>query len=120
MGWLHTHGKVVANAHEIAPSVFVGGDIGLVAATEHANMERGIADGLRIFRGFAAWSLSQLEIELERGVWIRARALCPSAALELCLGQGPQAGDDVAWRAALEAVGLPALARFPRGAAVDG
>lgn len=114
--WLHTHGRIVPDAWEIAPSIFLSGDIGTTAALERARREQGGAGGLRFFRGFAAWSLSQLEIEMERGVWIRARADCPSAAFELCLGSAEPVS---AWRGALEAVGLPALARFPRGPNVD-
>merc|ERR1712196_204834 len=103
MLWLHSHGDVVPESWEIAPSVFLGGDLGIAGAMESTRRERGIVGGLRIFRGFSAWSLSQLEIELERGVWIRAQASCPSAAFELCLG--PSVGVD-AWRSAMEAAGL--------------
>lgn len=114
--WLHTHGDIVPDAQEVAPSVFLGGSISTTASMERARLQQGKAGGLRLFRGFAAWSLSQLEIELERGIWIRARAACPSAAFELCLGSKEL---ETAWRAALEAVCLPSLARFPRGSAVD-
>lgn len=115
LSWVHTHG-VVPNSEEVAPDVFFGGDLSTLSAMESSGSRRGEARRVRLFRGFATWSLSQLDLELERGVWIRARASCRSAALELCLGS---ASTEAAWRSALEAVGLPALARFPRGPAVD-
>eukprot|EP00929_Paragymnodinium_shiwhaense_P102368 TRINITY_DN65577_c0_g1_i1.p1 TRINITY_DN65577_c0_g1~~TRINITY_DN65577_c0_g1_i1.p1 ORF type:complete len:422 (+),score=67.99 TRINITY_DN65577_c0_g1_i1:110-1375(+) len=123
--WLHTHGEVVADSREVAPDVFLGGSLNTVAALANARQLHGEAAGIRIFRGFSAWSLSQLTIELERGVWARARACCKSAAYELCLGRlssraaSTEEASDAKWRAALEECGLPALARYPRGPVAD-
>jgi len=116
MLWLHTHGLLVPDAREVVSSVYFGGDFGIAAALADSKARHGQAVGLRLFRGFTAWSMTQLSTELERGVWIRARAACPSAAYELCLGSSEP---EASWRSALEATGLPALARFPRGHLVD-
>eukprot|EP00971_Amphidinium_carterae_P163242 3236471-Amphidinium_carterae.1 len=113
---LHQHGSVVPESTEIAPQLFLGGSLGTVLAVDESKRRHGEAAGLRIFNGFSAWSLTQLEIELERGVWIHTRAECPSATAQLCLGM---LTGESAWRAALEAARLPALARFPRGPHVD-
>merc|ERR1712176_425980 len=86
MLWLHTHGDIVPSAQELAPSMFVGGSLDIAAAVDSTRSNRGRSSGLRLFRGFCAWSLQQLQIELQRGIWVHARAECPSATFELCLG----------------------------------
>lgn len=114
--WLHWQGGAVSNALEIAPSIFIGGALSNVASLEADRRERGQAPGTRFFRGFSAWSLQQLEVELERGVWMRAQAESPDPAQELYVGEMT---GQAAWRAVLEAAGLASLARFPRGSGVD-
>merc|ERR1711972_911029 len=71
--WLHTLGPTLPGAKEIAPSVWQGGD--LQVAAELVQSGKVELSRLRPIRGYAGWSLRQLEIELERGVWARFRAL---------------------------------------------
>lgn len=129
--WLHSLGDAVPGSLEVmpslrgGPSVCIGGDIGIMAglvASGQADLSR-----VRPVLGYAAWSTQQLELELKRGVWVRARTAAPEVALRLCMAALPSADDSraqeqhqsFAWRAALHAAGLPALACFPRSTVVD-
>lgn len=113
---LHSHGEIVPGATEIAASVSLGGDLGTAAAHAHASRLHGKPLGLRFFQGFAAWSISQLEIELERGIWIHAKP-CPETLRQLCFAQLESPRES--WQAALHASGLSVLAEFPRGGSAD-
>ncbi|CAK0812357.1 unnamed protein product, partial [Prorocentrum cordatum] len=66
---------------------------------------------LRPFVGFSGWAALQLELELQRGVWVRARAPDRPQPWRRLLGQpgGP------CWRACLRASGMRALSLVPRG-----
>lgn len=123
--WLHTLGDVVPGAVQLTRSLWLGGQAsslaGLVASGQ-AELSR-----IRPVLGHMAWSIPQLELDLKRGAWIRAQAAEPEVALRLCMAALPAAHDNGArtrhqatlWRASLNASGLPDLAVFPRGKAVD-
>lgn len=123
--WLHTLGDVVPGAMQITRDLWLGGQAsslaGLVASGQ-AELSR-----IRPVLGHMAWSIPQLELDLKRGAWIRAQAAEPEVALRLCMAALPAAHDNGArsrhqatlWRASLNALGLPDLASFPRGKAVD-
>lgn len=118
--WLHTYGDQVAGAREVAPSLWIGGDLNELAARVAATTAQAQDAASRILPsiwpvvGFAGWAAPQLANEIERGVWIRGRA-ATSALGRVCL----TADSIAAWRAAMRGVGLPQLADFPRSAAVD-
>jgi len=124
ISWLHTLGRAVPGALEVAPSVWLGGDVrvmvGLVASGKASR------EHIRPVLGCTRWALPQLELELQRGVWVRAHMA--TAELSQQLFAAPLPEDDIqaleeqrvsSWRAALMGAGLPGLADFPRGRAVD-
>ncbi|CAK0812356.1 unnamed protein product, partial [Prorocentrum cordatum] len=92
-----------------------GGGGGEVAGRLVRDGEAQLGD-LRPFVGFSGWAALQLELELQRGVWVRARA--PDrpqplwAPTPLALGQQP---GGPCWRACLRASGMRALSLVPRG-----
>jgi putative AlgH/UPF0301 family transcriptional regulator len=123
--WMHTLGNAVPGGVRIAPSVWLGGDVGVMAglvASGQAQLER-----VRPIIGFACWTLPQLELELKRGVWVRAHLGTPCFSQRLCMGILPEPTDIAArekyrvsaWRESLLAAGVPSLADFPRGPAID-
>merc|ERR1712139_706259 len=69
MRWLHKYGDKVPGAREVVPSVWIGGS--LPSVLEQARED---PDSVRFFLGFSGWAFSQLCVELESGVWVRARA----------------------------------------------
>jgi len=115
--WLHGLGGRIPGAREVLPGVWIGGDMAEAAKLVTA----GDADlqQIRPCVGFAGWSRQQMALELQRGVWVRARARPRTG----------QPGDFCFWSCAAEAAsmwqdlmlaaGMPALAHFPRGDAVD-
>lgn len=119
--WLHEHGDGVEGACQVAPGVWLGGDLAEVAARCHGDLK-----GVRFFLGFASWSPQQLAVELECGVWVRARApqfeRVPegednlSSAHALCLELRERGA---AWRAAMHFAGMSRLTSFPRSSGVD-
>lgn len=126
--WVHSFGKQVPGAREIAPEVWMGGDIG---ALGRLASDSGDAGSLRPFIGYCGWARKQLALEIERGVWVRVRARTPVAARALCLppvdasfgektvGLGNAQKHADLWKWALRAAGMRSLAEFPRGEAVD-
>lgn len=138
---LHLHGAV-PGAREVAPSVWEGGDLAELGRLE--DRAKG-SPTVGAFIGYCGWSRPQLALELERGVWVRARARTGEAARALCLPpaagvppSGAPPGDDPGdpasrrsllvarperrvelWRAGLRAAGARSLAEFPRGAGAD-
>eukprot|EP00927_Polykrikos_kofoidii_P068719 TRINITY_DN64041_c0_g1_i1.p1 TRINITY_DN64041_c0_g1~~TRINITY_DN64041_c0_g1_i1.p1 ORF type:complete len:532 (-),score=71.31 TRINITY_DN64041_c0_g1_i1:242-1741(-) len=141
MRWLHSYGEGLSGAQQVAPSLWLGGDLADVAA----RVREGGGRGIRFFLGYAAWSPVQLWHELECGVWARARSgemqsvgraererrqnhgahaeaaaaaatIQSISAKELGLGtleRGP------AWRMALAGAGLHDFASFPRSMIAD-
>lgn len=112
--WVHRH--AVPGAREIAPGLLVGGELSAIAKASG-----GDSAGVRFVLGYAAWTPLQLRIELESGVWVRARAAgppSPGADGVLGLAFDPQERAD-AWRAGMRSIGLRAFAEFPRTPAVD-
>ncbi|CAK0812355.1 unnamed protein product, partial [Prorocentrum cordatum] len=87
-----------------------GGGGGEVAGRLVRDGEAQLGD-LRPFVGFSGWAALQLELELQRGVWVRARAPDRPQPWRRLLGQpgGP------CWRACLRASGMRALSLVPRG-----
>lgn len=150
--WLHIFDDgAVPGAREVAPDVWLGGDVPLLAAQVVKARKACCADTsfehfdtawvARPIIGHCAWSRSQLALELERGVWVRARATSVEAAHGLCFPESPpptkksengQVPSDLHkrlsndqtfraahWRSALRAVGAHVLAAFPRGPGAD-
>eukprot|EP00933_Yihiella_yeosuensis_P054768 TRINITY_DN5331_c2_g1_i2.p1 TRINITY_DN5331_c2_g1~~TRINITY_DN5331_c2_g1_i2.p1 ORF type:complete len:181 (-),score=37.34 TRINITY_DN5331_c2_g1_i2:335-826(-) len=124
--WIHTLGDRVEDAREVAPSVWMGGKV--VAATSSSTTEdpAWLKFQIRPILGYCGWAREQLELELERGVWIRCRADSPETARAICmrdadelLGIGGLHRREKTWRAALKAAGCPGLANFPRGPKAD-
>lgn len=119
--WLHVHGQGVRGAREVAPSVWLGGDLEEVAARAGRDP---MALRVRFFVGFAGWAPVQLRTELETGVWVRARALPPgdlgaageAGLREFCFGSAERGA---AWRTAMRGAGMAALAGFPRTPGTD-
>jgi len=109
--WAHVHGDHVDGAQHVARSLWLGGDLAQVVARSRIRAANGSANGkgsgLRFFLGFAAWSPPQLAVELECGVWVRAKSTCCDESAvappgeddallsQLCLGS---VGRDEAWR----------------------
>ncbi|CAE8691323.1 unnamed protein product [Polarella glacialis] len=120
--WLHTLGDRVPGAVQVAPSMWLGGDFATLAS-----QSEGISLAtVRPLMGYAGWSQAQLAMELERGVWVRARATTPDAAIFFCMSdwQSSEAfardpAPSLLWRAALQAAGCSCLAAFPRGPQAD-
>lgn len=136
--WLHSL-REVPEAREVAPSVWLGGHVGSISPEEITQAT------VRPVLGYAGWSRAQLAVELQRGVWVRARAATPQTARLLCLPPAPygapllrgkateakqppspflergEVGEwQVAvWRSALRAAGALSLADFPRGPKAD-
>ncbi|CAE7552470.1 yjiC [Symbiodinium sp. CCMP2592] len=121
--WVHSFPDV-SEAQQVAPGVWFGGKIEEVLERAAACEEE--EPPLRIMLGYAAWSTQQLQIELECGVWCRARppqddlplqggADKSSVSAKLCFDEdGAEA-----WRTALFQAGQDLLAQFPRAPGVD-
>lgn len=114
--WIHQYGDGLSGARQVTRGVWLGGDLGEVAARA-----RGDLVGVRFILGFAGWSPLQLSIELECGVWVHARAKRSSfhaalAAREICFGPAER---EAAWRAAMSSAGMPMFASFPRTSSID-
>lgn len=142
--WLHRFGEGVPGCRRIAPGVFLGGDLNVIAG-------RALEDpsGVRVFLGHAGWAPLQLRIELECGVWVRGLADDETAPAQdsdgvgstaggghdsprgggvgdgrgfggvldaLCFGQMERAQS---WKEAMVRAGLGGFARFPRSPGVD-
>ncbi|CAK0801615.1 unnamed protein product, partial [Prorocentrum cordatum] len=111
MRWLHVHGEGLEGAQRVAPAVWLGGDPAEIAARAGEDLS-----GVRCLLGCASWAPVQLAVELERGVWVRARWLGGGAGdaegepRSICFGP---AARDAAWRSALRAAGAEVLAAFP-------
>jgi len=128
--WLHTVGEVVPGAKPVIPSLtepslWIGGDVSILAglvASGQVDLKR-----VRPIVGHCGWSRPQLELELKRGVWVRAQCSSSDVALRLCMASLPCLDDvsalerhrTAAWRAALRAAKLLVLAEFPRNQVVD-
>eukprot|EP00434_Breviolum_minutum_P023176 symbB.v1.2.020445.t2/scaffold1723.1/size104661/1 len=74
---------------------------------------------VRFFEGCAAWAVEQLQIELQRGVWVHARPGFHRSGREALHQLALEVSGEKAWRQALLAANFPALASFPRNAEVD-
>jgi len=131
--WLHPFGpNVLPGACELLPGIFLGGDLEKLAALVGCG-DIDVAR-LRPMLGFVGWECTQLELELERGVWIRTRTpsgvSCNSfldavtklrrvqaeaaANSESIVHQHSKACCSLLWRAALQSSGFASLAMFPR------
>jgi hypothetical protein len=122
--WLHTLGPAVPGATEVAPSVWLGGDLGVMAglvASGQAPAER-----IRPILGRTRWPAAQLQLELQRGAWVRARMVAPELSRHVCMPVVH--ADDFSeqskhrencWRMVMKATGLAGLSDFPRGRGVD-
>jgi hypothetical protein len=114
------HGMAALDNELLASELFVGGDVSsrtLTGVSDVADDSRSgppkwftddvtaLEGRARIFCGYCGWSTAQLENELARGVWFRARAP-HTVALEPV---DDDAGTSV-WRSALSACGFPELA----------
>eukprot|EP00928_Gymnodinium_smaydae_P034050 TRINITY_DN24218_c0_g1_i1.p1 TRINITY_DN24218_c0_g1~~TRINITY_DN24218_c0_g1_i1.p1 ORF type:complete len:439 (-),score=85.86 TRINITY_DN24218_c0_g1_i1:47-1312(-) len=66
---LHSFGDRVPGAVHIAPRLWVGGDVTLLSTLALQEPQ-----DIRVLLGFAGWARQQLTTEVERGVWVRARA----------------------------------------------
>ena len=115
------HGMAALDNELLASELFVGGDVSSrtltgvsdVADDRRSGPPKWFTDDVtalesgrsRIFCGYCGWSTAQLENELARGVWFRARAP-HTVALEPV---ADDSGTDV-WRSALSACGFPELA----------
>lgn len=128
--WLHTFGDAAIGANEIAPSVWSGGDLSMIA--KFAQTSRG--HRIQPIQGYLGWSSARLASELQSGLWIRVRCNTPEAAVALCLPPRDLTGKEsftdspmkrqigspaIGWKAALQAVGLHGLVDFPRGKISD-
>ena len=115
------HGMAALDNELLASELFVGGDVSSRTLTGVSDVEddslsekpKWFTDDVtslesgnsRIFCGYCGWSVAQLQNELDRGVWFRARAP-HTVALEPV---DDDAGTTV-WRGALSACGFPELA----------
>eukprot|EP00933_Yihiella_yeosuensis_P041388 TRINITY_DN35779_c0_g1_i1.p1 TRINITY_DN35779_c0_g1~~TRINITY_DN35779_c0_g1_i1.p1 ORF type:complete len:427 (-),score=75.75 TRINITY_DN35779_c0_g1_i1:250-1509(-) len=117
----------IPNSKLVAPDIWLGGDLDEIAAKAESALEAGKDAPVRLFLGHATWEPMQLAIELECGVWVRARgpSTSPSEAdgaslrhisEQLCFGDSQRSES---WREALLAAGLPTLANFPRAPGAD-
>lgn len=104
-------------ARNIGPGMWIGGDLRELARRVEAGNAR--TEEVRPIYGFAGWASEQLELELQRGVWVRARTPSADSLWSLFEASGSdKAGRDV-WAAAMSRVGFPHFAAFPRGEAGD-
>jgi putative AlgH/UPF0301 family transcriptional regulator len=115
------HGMAALDSELLASELFVGGDVSSrtltgvsdVADDRRSGPPKWFTDDVtalesgksRIFCGYCGWSTAQLENELARGVWFRARAPHTIALEDV----EDDAGTSV-WRSALSACGFPELA----------
>ena len=114
------HGMAALDNELLASELFVGGDVSSRTLTGVSDVADDGVSGppkwftddvtsiegkSRIFCGYCGWSTAQLENELARGVWFRARAP-HTVALEPV---ADDSGTDV-WRSALSTCGFPELA----------
>ena len=102
--FLHRHGELVTEAIPIIDGIHWGGDfdaIKTIVQTEMASPQ-----DLRFFLGYAGWSPSQLEEEIDGGGWFLAHA-----ADVLVFPEEPQ----TLWRTVLRRMGgdYALLANFP-------
>lgn len=80
---LHTVGATLQGSHEIAPGIFVGGnvkDVGQYMLNHHPDEEK-----IRYFLGYSGWEAGQLQAEIDAGDWVVADV---SKADELLRGEG--------------------------------
>ncbi|CAE7571533.1 unnamed protein product [Symbiodinium natans] len=119
--WVHSFPEI-SEAQQVSQGVWFGGK--LEEILERAAACEGTPP-VRIMLGYSAWSTLQLQIELECGVWCRARAPqdapqkgandAPSVSARLCFAEeGAQA-----WKTALLQAGQDLLAHFPRAPGID-
>lgn len=116
--WLHCFSSVTG-AQEIAPGLWMGGDVAQILHRVAQNQVDGPL--VRLCFGHTSWETLQLRVELESGVWVRARALETvgggdglSVTATACLDDGEKA-----WQKTLLSTGLPELANFPRNVKAD-
>jgi len=116
-------------ARQIAPSIWLGGDLSSLASVMRNSSNDG-NDHVRAIQGYLGWTSSRLKTELQRGLWVRIRCEDPEAAKVLCMPnldfrsaasfpgyldiERPAGSPSVGWSAALRSVGLHSLADFPR------
>eukprot|EP00405_Crypthecodinium_cohnii_P013692 CAMPEP_0206453466 /NCGR_PEP_ID=MMETSP0324_2-20121206/20562_1 /ASSEMBLY_ACC=CAM_ASM_000836 /TAXON_ID=2866 /ORGANISM="Crypthecodinium cohnii, Strain Seligo" /LENGTH=550 /DNA_ID=CAMNT_0053923761 /DNA_START=36 /DNA_END=1684 /DNA_ORIENTATION=- len=125
--WLHVFGKDVEGAREVAPGIYLGGNLEVIAKRA-AESELDLSQSIRFFLGYAGWAPNQLKMELECGIWLRAH---PQE--EESKGVGLETTDTVqtvhdfcfgddhkkSWQAALRSAGREDFACFPRGPHID-
>ncbi|CAL1152084.1 unnamed protein product [Cladocopium goreaui] len=109
--WLHS-----ASTDELLREGATSLRLGLAMGGE---LQRISSSSVRFFKGCAAWATEQLQTELQRGVWVHARPGFHRGGREALHQLALEARGASAWRAALLATNLPALAEFPRGHDVD-
>jgi len=124
---VHSLGAELPDSKEVAPGLWIGGDLDEASSMlRHGSVP---SSSLRLCLGFAGWSLQQLQIELQKGVWIRVRPGDARATQKICLPEDAAWETAAAsraegtsqswWRGALNAAGLPSLADFPRSEYAD-
>lgn len=131
LNWLHTFDHAALGAREIAPSVWLGGDLSVLAELAKSSPSR---HRIQPIQGYLGWSSARLQSELHRGLWIRVRCNSAKIASTLCLPPQELASKDhfvngpmkrqpgspaIGWGAALRAIGLHCLADFPRSRSAD-
>ena len=102
--FLHKLGDRVPGAIEVTDGVFWGGDFEMLKALITAG--EASRQNVRFFLGYAGWSPTQLEAEIEQGGWI----LLPKAA-DVVFDDNPSE----LWRSSLRRLGgeYAVLANFP-------
>eukprot|EP00435_Cladocopium_sp_Y103_P004693 s165_g1.t1 len=114
--WLHCF-STVTGAQEIAPGLWIGGDIAQILHRVAQNQVDGPL--VRLCFGHANWESLQLRVELESGSWVRARALETEGGDGLSVTATACLDDEKAWQKTLLSAGLPELANFPRNGEAD-
>lgn len=65
---LHTLGAILDGSEEVAPGVYVGGDLSQIAA--YLQCEEEPEGKIRFFLGYSGWDSGQLEGEIKRRSWM--------------------------------------------------
>ena len=120
--WLHGFPQITG-ASQVAPGLWIGGDIREILDMVGRDEVQSHSIPLRICFGYSCWTDLQLRLELESGVWTRARALddwsADNGALSALVSSCFSDAGTTAWQHSLQSAGLQMMASFPRNSKMD-